>query len=135
MVIIPSLVTYIALEMGTEDVGKVVCSLDQTSLSVGGTVLLKKGNPFLDKFNMIMRRYLEGGLLEYLWTKLYHRASLRGGGRFREASGDMFLGFSVSDLMAAFVELHVGSLLSSVVFVGELILNCLCKRRVKNCAL
>jgi hypothetical protein len=124
MVNVPSIVNYIALEMGTVDVGKVVCSLDETSLSVGATILVKKGNPFLDRFNMIMRRYLEGGLLEYLWTKLYHRASLRGGGRFRDVAGDRFIVFSVSDLMAAFVALLVGIVLSSVVFVGELIVSC-----------
>jgi hypothetical protein len=79
-----------------------------------------------------MRRYLEAGLMEMLWTELQHRASLKGAGRFTEAAGDMFFAFSVSQLKPAFVVLLVGTVLSSVVFTVELTLNCLCKRRGKN---
>ena len=86
----------------------------------------------MDRFNILIRRYLEAGLLERLWTELQHGASLRGGGIFREAASDMFFAFSVSHLMPAFVVLIVGTVLSSVVFVAELILNCLGKRRKKK---
>jgi hypothetical protein len=116
--------TYVAREMGSVDVGKLICSSDQFTISVGGTVLFKKGNPLLDRFNFLMRRYLEAGLMERLWTELQHGASLRGGGRFAEAAGDMFFAFSVSHLMPAFVVLLVGTVLSSVVFIAELIVNC-----------
>ena len=78
-----------------------------------------------------MRRYLEGGLLERTWTELQHRAALSGGGRFTEAAGDGFFPFSLSHIMPAFVVLLVGTVLSSAVFVGELIVNHLCKRRDK----
>jgi hypothetical protein len=74
-----------------------------------------------------MRRYLEAGLLENDWTELQHRAVLRGGGRLREAAGDMISAFSVSHIMPAFVVLLVGTVLSSAVFIGELIVNCLYK--------
>ena len=124
--------TYIARQMGTVDVSKIICSLDETILSVGITVLFKKGNPLLDRFNILMRRYLEAGLLGKHGTELQHRASLMGGRMFREAGGDVFFAFSVSHLMPAFVVLIVGTVLSSVVFIGELIVNCLCKRRVKK---
>jgi hypothetical protein len=126
------LVSYVAREMGTVDVGKIICSLDEVIMSGGLTVLFKKGNPLLDRFNVLMRRYLEAGLLEKLWTELQHQATLRGGGRFREAAGDMFFAFSVSHLMPAFVVLLAGTVLSSVVFIVELIVNCLCKRREKG---
>jgi hypothetical protein len=76
-----------------------------------------------------MGRYLEAGLLEWLWAELQHRASLRGGGRFGEAAGDMFFAFSLSHLMPSFVVLIVGTVLSSLLFIAELILNCLCKRK------
>jgi len=78
-----------------------------------------------------MRRYLEAGLLERLWTELQNRASLRGVGRFREATGDIVFAFSVSHLMPSFLVLLVGSVLSLVLFMAELILNCLCKRMKK----
>jgi hypothetical protein len=128
----PIFATYVAREMGTVDVGNVMCSLDQVAVSGSITVLFKKGNPLLDKFNTLMRCYLEAGLMEKVWTELQHRASLKGGGRFGGAAGDMFTAFSVSHLIPAFVALLVGTVLSSVVFVGELIVNCLCKRRDKK---
>jgi len=128
----PVLATYFAREMGTVDVGKVLCSLDESLMSVGLTVLFKKGNPLLDRFNTLMESYLEAGLLERHWTELQHRSSLRSGGRFREAAGDMIFVFTVSHLMPAFVVLLVGTVLSLVVFVGELTVNCLGKRKEKK---
>jgi len=113
----PVFATYGAREMGTVDVGKVMCSLVEDFVPVGAAVSFKKGNPLLESFNIVMRRYLEAGLLEKLWTQLQHQALLSGGGRFREADGDIFFSFSVSNLMPAFVVLLVGTVLSSVVFI------------------
>ena len=129
----PFFATYVAREMGIVDVGKIVCSLDETFFTVGVTALFKKGNPLLDRFNILMRRYLEAGLLEMHWTELHHRASLTGGRIFRETVSDVFYAFSVSNLMPAFLLLLVGTVLSSVAIIAELIVNWLCKCRVKNC--
>jgi hypothetical protein len=114
------------------DVGKLICPFDETLMSAGSIVLFKKGNVLLDRFNILMRRYLEAGFLGRLWTELQHRASLRGERRVREAASDMFFDFSVSQLMPAFVVLIVGTVLSSAVFTALLIVNCLCKRRKKK---
>jgi len=76
----PFFATYVARYLGNVDVGKLICSLDETVMSAGLILLFKKGNPHLDRFNILMRRYLEAGLLERLWTELQHRASLRVGG-------------------------------------------------------
>jgi hypothetical protein len=130
--IAPFFATYVARDLGTVDVGKLICFLDEAVISTGVTVLFKKGNVLVDRFNILMRRYLEAGLLERLWTELQHRAALRGGGRFRKAGSDMFFAFSVSHLMPAFVVLIVGTILSSVVFIAELLINCLCKRKRRN---
>jgi hypothetical protein len=132
MIYSPFLASYVAREMGTVDVGKIICSLDETFITGGAVVLFKKGNPLLDRFNSLMRRCLEAGLLEMHWTELQHRASLRGAERLREVGGDVFFAFSVSHLLPAFVVLLVGTALSSVVFIAELIVNCLCKRRIKK---
>jgi hypothetical protein len=75
-----------------------------------------------------MRRYLEAGFLERIWRELQHRAALRGGGRFINEDSETFFAFSVSHVMPAFVVLIVGTVLSSVLFLAELIVNCLCKR-------
>jgi len=123
----PMFAAYVAREMGNVVVGKFICSLDEILMSAGATILFKKGNPLLDRFNILMRRYLEAGLLEKLWTELLHLATLSCGSRFREGTGDMVFAFSVSHLMPAFAGLLVGTVLSSVLFIAELILNCLCK--------
>jgi hypothetical protein len=123
---------YVATQMGTVDVGKVICSFDETFMTLGVVFLFKKGNIILDRFNVLMRRYLEASLLERIWTELQHRAALRGGGTFINADSEKFFAFSVSHLMPAFVVLIVGTVLSSAVFIAELIVNCLCKRRKKN---
>jgi hypothetical protein len=124
--------SYVAMEMGTVDIGKVICSLDEIGFSGGLIFLFKKGTPFLDRFNILMRRYLEAGLLKRLRTELRHGVSLKSAGRIGEAAGEEFFAFSVSHLMPAFVALIVGTVLSSVVFIGELIVNCLCERFKKN---
>jgi hypothetical protein len=128
-VVAPMFATFVAKEMGTVDVDKVICSLDDLALSGSLILLFKKGNPLLDRFNILMRRYLEAGLQESLWTELQHRASLSGAERYRGAVDDRFFAFSVSHLMPAFVVLLLGTVLSSVVFVFEVIVNCLCRRR------
>jgi hypothetical protein len=127
----PFFANYVARELGSVDVGKVICSLDYVSIFGNIIILFKKGNPHLESFNHLMRRYLEAGFQERLMTKLDHRASLRGAGRFTEAAGEMNFAFSVSHLMPAFVVLLVGTVLSSVVFIIEVIVNCLCKCRRK----
>jgi len=128
----PLLVTYIARELGKVDVGKLFCPFDETLILMYETIVFKKGNPILDRFNFLMRLYLEAGLMEKFWEKLQHVTSLRAEGRFRKGTGGMFFAFSFSHLKPAFVVLLVGTVVSSVVFIGELIVNCIWKRRGNN---
>jgi hypothetical protein len=123
----PVYATYVAREMAVVDVSKVICSLDEVFISVGLSVLFNKGSPLLGRFNILMRRCLEAGLLEKHWTALQQRASLRSRSTFREDSNDMFVAFSVSHLVPAYVVLVVGNIFSSVVFIVELIQDRVCK--------
>jgi len=126
----PLYAAYRARELGIVDVGKIICPLE---IAVSGSLifLLKKGNPLLHRFNILMRRYLEAGLLERLWAELQHRAALIGEDRLREPDGDTYFAFSVSHLLPAFVVLLVGTVFSLVVFIVELIVNCLVRRKEK----
>jgi len=124
-------VKYIATELGTDGFGKIVCSFDEAVFSAGVTVVFKKGNPLLERFNILMRRYLEAGFAERFWSEEKHRLSLKGGWRFVPAPGDEYFAFTLSHLIPAFMILVVGTVLGSVVFIGELIVNCLYKRRTK----
>jgi len=125
-------VDLITREMGTEGIGKTVCCFDESLVTLGITLLFMKGNPLLERFNTLMRIYLEAGFAEKCRRGEQHRASLKGRSRFVEASGGVYFAFSVSHIMPAFVVLLVGTVFSSVVFIGELIVNCLCKRRGKK---
>jgi hypothetical protein len=122
---------FFAKKLGTVNLDRIICSFDENIITVLLTVLCKKGNPLLDRFNILMRRYLEAGFQERVWADVQHRVSLKSGGRIVEAAGDTFFPFSISHLKPAFFVLLVGTVLSSVVFIGELIVNCLCKRRGK----
>ena len=126
----PVLATYIAKELGTVDVRKLFYSQDDPNFNIWIHVF-KKGFPLLDIFNIPMSRYLESGFLARLWAELLNRAYLRREGRFTEATGGMFFAFSFYHFMPAFVVLTAGTLLSSVVFIAELIVNSLYKRRTK----
>jgi len=127
----PMFASYVAREMGTVDVGKVVSSVDTNFLTAGSTVIFKKGNLLLDRFNILMRSYMEDGLLETLWREIQHRAFLKCGSRFGETSGQMFFAFSVSQLTPGFVVLLVGTILGSLLLIAELILNGLSKHKKK----
>ena len=127
-----SYAAYLARELGIVDVGKIICPLNEAAISGSLTIIFKKGNPLLDRINILMRRYLEAGFLERHWAELQHRASLVSGERFRDAVGYRFFAFTLSHLMPAFVVLLVGTVLSSAVFIGELIVNCLCRRIEKK---
>ena len=129
---LPFFGTNVVTDLGTVDIGKLICSLDEPPISTGIIVIFKKANVLLDRFDIIMRHNFKAGLVEKFWTKVQHRASLRGGGLFRETADDMFFAFPVFHLTPAFVVLIVGTILSSVVFIGELILNCFCKSRKKS---
>jgi len=76
-----------------------------------------------------MRRYLLACLTEICWREEQHRTSLRGGRRFVEAIGGEFFDLTYSQLLTAFAVLHVESIVSSVVFIVQLTVNCLCKPR------
>jgi hypothetical protein len=121
--IVPMYTSYLASKMGIVDVNKVICHFDETVVFSGIIMLFKKGNPLLDRVNVLMRRCLEAGLLETRWSELQHRARLNSRGKVREESNGMFVPFAVSHLMPAFVVLVVGNILGSVVFIVELIMG------------
>jgi hypothetical protein len=117
----PVFATYVASEMGIADESSVICYLDENLMSGGLTILFKKGNLFLDRFNELIRRCLEAGFLEKHWSELQHWARIRSRDKFTKASDVTFVIFSVSHLTPAFVLLVSGYILSSVAFIAELI--------------
>jgi hypothetical protein len=124
----PMYSAYIASKMGIADPQSVICSLEQYIFSAHLITLFKKGNPYVDTFNVLMRRFLEAGFLERHWSELKYLACLKSADKLQEKRNNMFVSFSVSHLAPAFVVLVLGNTLSSVVFITELIHNWYCKR-------
>jgi hypothetical protein len=120
-VTVPKYATYVASEMVISDKSRVICYLDETIISTGVVIIFKKGNLFLDRFNVFIRRYLEAGFLEKQWSEMKHLARIRSRDKLTEADDGMFVIFSVSHLTPAFVVLISGYIWSSVVFITELI--------------
>jgi hypothetical protein len=130
-IIVPMYASYLASEMGIVDVNKIICSFDETIMSAGVIILFKKGNPLLDRVNVLLRRCLEACFLEIRWSELQHRAHLKSWRKLQEDSSDMFVPFSVYHLMPAFVVLVVGNIWSSVVFIVELMRGSANKRKLR----
>jgi len=123
-------VTYVARDLGNVDVGKTICSFDVAMIS---TDIIVNNSKYISEqvqhpIEALFGSRFAGNALDTTAISSF----LRGGGRFRETADDMFFAFSVSHLKPAFVVLTVGTVLSSVVFIAELILNCLGKRRKKK---
>jgi len=74
---------------------------------------------------------LEAGFPERICSEEKYRTSLRGGWRFVSSLGDEYFAFSISHLIPAIVIFIVGAVLSSGVFIAQLIVNCLYKRGTK----
>jgi hypothetical protein len=91
--------------------------------------VLNNGSPFLNRLNVLTRRSLEGGLLDRYWAQLLWITSLRSKMRFDDGEEDMYFVFSLSHLSPAFCVLGFGYVLSSVVFLAEIIIKWTAKYR------
>jgi len=69
---VPMHASYLASVMGIVDVNKIICSFDETIMYSNIIILFKKGNPLLDRVNVLLRRCLEAGFLELHWSELQH---------------------------------------------------------------
>ena len=68
----PRFTQYLASEMGIPDASKTFCTLEESVGSSGLVFVLNNGSPYLNRFNVLTRRSLEGGLLErYLAQQIW----------------------------------------------------------------
>jgi hypothetical protein len=128
----PMYANYIANTLGAGDTSHVVCSVEESILYVNIAALVTKGSPFLDRLNSLLRRSLEGGLVDRYWAEINIDARLRPKDKSLEESSDLYFAFSVSHLRTAFGILVLGSALSSLVFTCEII--CKPSRRCRCCS-
>jgi tryptophan-rich sensory protein len=105
---------------------KVLCTVNEY-IAVANTVMsLTRGHPLFDKFNVIIRRCMETGLVDKYWSELNFNLSLENMGKFRksgcEVRSNVYFVFSLSHLKAMFLVLGFGHVLSVIVFLFEF--NC-----------
>jgi hypothetical protein len=103
---------------------KSICSVNEELHQFHSVISLKKGFPLLDRFNVVMRRCMESGLVDNYWSELNFVRRLKDDSKTEEKGCEVcdekYFVFSLSHLKAAFVVLGFGYLLCVLVFVVEL---------------
>ncbi|KDR12916.1 hypothetical protein L798_12871 [Zootermopsis nevadensis] len=117
---------FVASLMGLDQNGnELFCTLDQDEYYIHAVLYLSPGHPLLDRFNTLIRRFAESGLVNKYWSQLNFEVYIRNVAVSREteceACSDVYLVFSLYHLRVAFVVLGFGCVLSFTVFLGELI--------------
>lgn len=110
-----------------------MCFLDETVFSSNCVLLLPKGHPVLDRFNVVIRHSLEAGLGDKYWSDLTFNLTLQNM-RKPEASdcqacSNMYFVFSLTHLKVVFLVLGFGHILGVTTFVAELICKWFSKGR------
>jgi hypothetical protein len=123
----PRISQYLASEMGIRETSTFFCTLEENVLSSGLISLLNNGSPFLNRLNVMTRRSMEGGLLERYWAQLLWITSLRSKMTVGDVEEDLYFVFSLSHLSPAFCVLGFGYVLSSAVFLVEVLVKRIAK--------
>jgi len=120
---VPRLSQYLASEMCIRDVSKSFCTLEEDVGTSGLIFILNNGSPYLNRLNVMIRRSLEGGLLGRYWAQLTLIRRLRSKMSVGDGEKDLYFVFSLSHLSPAFCVLGFGYLLSSIVFLAEVLVK------------
>jgi hypothetical protein len=103
---------------------KSLCSVEKDLYLFYSVMSLKKGFPLLHRFNVVMRRCLESGLVDKYWSEFNFVRQLKDDLKPEEnycaQCDDKYFVFSLSHLRAAFIVLGFGYLLCVLVFLVEL---------------
>jgi hypothetical protein len=102
-----------------------LCTVDGTLVTYHAVMCLTKGHPLLDRFNAVIRRSMETGLVQKYWSELNFNLQLQNLEKFKdtecELCSNMYFVFSLSHLRAAFLVLGFGHVLSVTVFTFEFV--------------
>jgi hypothetical protein len=120
-------VSYIAIMNGFDEKSRMICFLENPSLSGNAAAYLPKGSLLLDRINSVLRRYLEAGLLNRYWSHLTWGEILKSNAKLGNTNSQDFVPFSVSHLIPAFKVILFGHVLSFILFLVEL-----CVGRVRD---
>ncbi|KAJ9595847.1 hypothetical protein L9F63_012970 [Diploptera punctata] len=126
MIIPHYLALYFANEIGVSNDNEEVCFLDEILITTGLSVGVSKGSPLLSVFNKYLTRIMEGGILEECWSTIKHEVNLKANNS--NSRHEEYFVFSMKHLNPIFVLLMMGCLLSTIIFIVEL-LSTKCNRK------
>ena len=119
---------YVLSHIGMPQNRKLLCTLKDNVFPLDISMYLTKGHPLLHLFDVVIRRCQEAGLVQKYWSDMIFRIYLQHVAGSKETScvvcNDMYFAFTLSHVKIAFVVLFLGSLLSAIVFLGELVYRC-----------
>jgi hypothetical protein len=114
---------YVFLKVNGQSGKKMLCTVNKILLILDTVMCLTKGHPLLDRFNAVITRCMETGLVEKYWSELNHNLQLENVDKFKdgdcEVCSEMYFVFSLSHLRVAFLVLGFGYFLSAMVFLFE----------------
>jgi len=127
------LAQYVATRIGKISDENLLCSLDENVFSVNCVMLLLRGHPVIESFNVVIRHSFEAGLGDKYWSDFLFNLTLQNMRKSEESDcqtcSDMYFVFALTHLRSVFVVLGFGYLLSFAGFVAELICKWFSKRR------
>jgi hypothetical protein len=104
---------------------KLFCTLDRDEFSALAVMYLSQGHPLLDRFNLLLRRSMESGLVAKYWSQLNFKVYLQNVSKVAPCNNcsEMYFALSLFHLRIAFVVLGFGHVLSFISLLTELLIN------------
>jgi hypothetical protein len=126
---------YVASQIDLPD-GKLLCSLDEDILVSNQAMYVFKGDPIVGHLNVLLRRIMEAGLVDKIWSEFIFGVELRNTGKTKDVHCKVcksnFDVFSLSHLKVAFLVLGFGHALSATVFLAEILCKYVSASVTKN---
>ncbi|KAJ4448589.1 hypothetical protein ANN_10608 [Periplaneta americana] len=121
---------FLARTRGLVDhVEEMFCSLDENILSTNYMFFIRRNSPIVDRFNTLSVRCVESGIINMHFGKILANITSKNEDKsFHfgcEDCSDFYFVFTLSHLRATFLFLLFGNLFAFIVFIGELLFNCL----------
>jgi hypothetical protein len=126
MASLPTVAEYFALKIiQSYEKRNQVCFLDEDTQKMFLVMYMQIGNPLLHRANTIIRRTIESGLVDNYWSMMKWRFRVKNVANSTYDAGltddNQYFSLKLSHLNVAFIVLSVGYILSSIVFIAELL--------------
>jgi hypothetical protein len=120
-------VKYVAIINGIDEKSRMICFLENPTISGSVAAYLTKGSLLLDRINVVLKHYLEAGLLNRYWSQLTWEKHVNNSAKLGNTTSQDYIPFSLSHLSLAFKVIIFGHVLSFILFLVELFVG-----RVRN---